>query len=325
MRIVALLLAVALIVISGFWLARNRSGGAAGAGVTTQTSAEGAEQPGGAQEGSSDSQPGDDGDGEAGAAETAGPMPAGYEQVEYVADEPKRVFDEPGDVLEPDKDYVAVIRTNRGDIVVDLYEDRTPETVNNFVFLALNRYYEHVPFHRVIEGFMAQTGDPTGTGTGGPGYQFEDEIVDGLEFDRRGLLAMANAGPGTNGSQFFLTFDATPWLNGAHTIFGEVLEGDAVLDEITRVDPQQPSAVALTTDTLEDLAAKGVELPGDDGQSVESAIEELLGTAPVAGQSFTVAGYRGVLGAAGGQPAYGFFLEPDEIESVIVGVRPAGQ
>src|SRR5690606_18739927 len=222
-------------------------------------------------------------------------------------------------------DYVAAIRTNRGDIVVDLYEDRTPETVNNFVFLALNRYYEHVPFHRVIEGFMAQTGDPTGTGTGGPGYQFEDEIVEGLTFDRRGLLAMANAGPGTNGSQFFLTFDATPWLNGAHTIFGEVLSGDAVLDEITRVDPQQPSAIALTTDTLDDLAAKGVELAGEGDQTVASAIEEALGTAPVAGQSFTVAGYRGVLGAVGGQPAYGFFLEPDEIESVVVGVRPTGE
>src|SRR5690606_32243508 len=148
------------------------------------------------------------------------------------------------------------------------------------------------------------------------------EIVEGLGFDQRGLLAMANAGPGTNGSQFFLTFDATPWLDGAHTIFGELLEGDALLDEITRVDPQQPSAVAMTAETLDELRAKGVDLPGEGDQPVESAIEELLGTAPVAGQSFTVAGYRGVLGAVGGEPAYGFFLEPDEIQSVLVGVRP---
>ena len=318
MRIVALLLAVALIVISGFWLARDRSSGAEGDVVLTQAAAQGS-GPDGQDEASSEGAAD-------GAEETApGPLPAGYEPVDYNVEEPKRLFDAAGDVLEDGMDYVAAIRTNRGDIVVDLYEDRTPETVNNFVFLALNRYYEHVPFHRVIEGFMAQTGDPTGTGTGGPGYQFEDEIVEGLTFDRRGLLAMANAGPGTNGSQFFLTFDATPWLNGAHTIFGEVLSGDAVLDEITRVDPQQPSAIALTTDTLDDLAAKGVELAGEGDQTVASAIEEALGTAPVAGQSFTVAGYRGVLGAVGGQPAYGFFLEPDEIESVVVGVRPTGE
>lgn len=322
MRIIALLLAVALIVISGFWLARDRSNGG-GAGDASEVAVQGAEHPGG--QGAEGDPQSDEGEGAAGQAdEQSGPLPAGYEPLEYLAEEPKRVFDAPGDVLEDDLDYVAVIRTNKGDVVVDLYEDRTPQTVNNFVFLALNRYYEHVPFHRVIEGFMAQTGDPTGTGTGGPGYQFEDEIVEGLGFDRRGLLAMANAGPGTNGSQFFLTFDATPWLNGAHTIFGEILEGDAVLDEITRVDPQQPSAIAMTTETLDELRAKGVDLPGDGDQTVESAIEELLGTAPVAGQSFTVAGYRGVLGAVGGEPAYGFFLEPDEIESVIVGARPEG-
>lgn len=316
MRIVALLLAVALIVISGFWLARDRSAGAGGGGagdVASQAAGEdGAEQAG---------ETGGQGQGEDAVQESSGPLPAGYETVDYLSEEPRRVFDGPSDVLEEGVDYVATIRTNRGDIVVDLYEDRTPVTVNNFVFLALNRYYERVPFHRVIDGFMAQTGDPTGTGTGGPGYQFEDEIVPGLGFDRQGLLAMANAGPGTNGSQFFLTFDATPWLDGAHTIFGEVISGEGLLDEITRVDPQQPSAVALTSDSLEDLAANGVELPGDDDQTVEDAIVEALGTAPVAGQSFTVAGYRAVLGSSGGQPAYGFFLEPDEIESVIIGAK----
>ncbi|HZX00540.1 MAG TPA: peptidylprolyl isomerase [Trueperaceae bacterium] len=319
MRIVALLLAVALIVISGFWLARDRS---SGAGAGTQAAAESSEQPGGGQGEADEPQSGEDAGADEQAAEQSGPLPEGYEPVEYLAEEPRRVFDAAEEVLAEGHDYVAVVRTNKGDIVVDLFEDRTPQTVNSFVFLALNRYYEHVPFHRVIEGFMAQTGDPTGTGTGGPGYQFEDEIVEGLGFERRGLLAMANAGPGTNGSQFFFTFDATPWLNGAHTIFGEILQGEAVLDEITRVDPQQPSAVAMTTETLDELRAKGVDLQGEGDQTVESAIEELLGTAPVAGQSFTVAGYRGVLGAAGGEPAYGFFLEPDEIQSVIVGVRP---
>ena len=117
-------------------------------------------------------------------------------------------------------------------------------TVNNFVFLAREGFYNDTTFHRVLEGFMAQAGDPTGTGSGGPGYQFEDEIVPNLTFDRPGLLAMANAGPGTNGSQFFITFAPTDWLNGMHTIFGEVIEGQDVLNQITLRDPGQPTDVA---------------------------------------------------------------------------------
>jgi cyclophilin family peptidyl-prolyl cis-trans isomerase len=114
--------------------------------------------------------------------------------------------------------------------------------VNNFVFLAREGFYDNTTFHRVLEDFMAQAGDPTGTGAGGPGYRFQDEIVPGLEFDRPGLLAMANAGPGTNGSQFFITFEPVPWLDGRHTIFGEVLEGQEVLDQLTRRDPQAAPA-----------------------------------------------------------------------------------
>src|SRR5690606_10805026 len=207
-------------------------------------------------------------------------------------------------------------------MVVDLYEDMTPVTVNNFVFLALNRYYQGVPFHRVLEDFMAQTGDPTGTGSGGPGYQFEDEIVDDLVFDRAGLLAMANAGPGTNGSQFFITFAPTPWLDGAHTIFGHLLAGEELLPQLARVDPANPSAVVTPDETLAELATQGIELPGPDDQTVEDAIAEQLGTTPVAGQSFTVAGYRGVLGQLGGSPAYGFFQQPDTLLNVLIGQRP---
>jgi cyclophilin family peptidyl-prolyl cis-trans isomerase len=325
-RVVALLLATALIVVSGFWLARDRATDAraelAAAQVAAQqTSQVGDEQALGGQdaEGVSDSEPATaDTDGSIG-------LPDGFEPVEYVSDAPRRVFEAAAEVLEDGLDYVALIRTSKGDILVDLYEDRTPLTVNNFVFLALNRYFEQVPFHRVLEGFMAQTGDPTGTGRGGPGYQFEDEIVSGLDFTGRGILAMANAGPGTNGSQFFITFDATPWLNGAHTIFGHVLEGDDVLDLITRIDPQQPSAIAFPDDPVSRLAEQGVNLPGDQARTVGDAVRDALGTSPVSGQSFTVAGYRGVLGAVGGREAYGFYVQPDVIEEVIVGARPAAQ
>ena len=140
--------------------------------------------------------------------------------------------------LEAGKDYSARITTDAGDIVVDLYEDQTPITVNNFVTLANQGFYDNTSFHRVIEGFMAQAGDPTGTGSGGPGYQFADEIVPELTFDGAGVLAMANAGPNTNGSQFFITYDKTDWLNGLHTIFGKVTEGEDVLKAIKVRDPQ---------------------------------------------------------------------------------------
>lgn len=146
--------------------------------------------------------------------------------------------------LDLQKFYYAILKTQRGDIKVQLFADRAPITVNNFVFLAREGFYNDTTFHRVLDGFMAQAGDPTGTGSGGPGYQFEDEIVPNLTFDRPGLLAMANAGPGTNGSQFFITFAPTDWLNGMHTIFGEVIEGQDVLNQITLRDPGQPTDVA---------------------------------------------------------------------------------
>ncbi len=125
-------------------------------------------------------------------------------------DEPAtRSFDGPEQVLESGVDYRAIFCTQAGPVYVDLFEDYAPQTVNNFVFLAQNGYYNNTTFHRVIEDFMAQGGDPTGTGSGGPGYQFGDETPGFLVFDRPGLLAMANAGPGTNGSQFFLTTAVT--------------------------------------------------------------------------------------------------------------------
>jgi peptidyl-prolyl cis-trans isomerase B (cyclophilin B) len=129
----------------------------------------------------------------------------------------------------------ATLETNHGAIEVELFDEDAPRTVENFLKLARDGFYDGVIFHRVIAGFMIQGGDPTGTGTGGPGYQFEDEI--NPHKVARGALAMANAGPNTNGSQFFIvTADETPWLDGKHTVFGRVTNGMDVVDEIERVD-----------------------------------------------------------------------------------------
>lgn len=139
--------------------------------------------------------------------------------------------------IDPSKFYMATLKTAKGDIVVELLADKAPVTVNNFVFLARQGYYDQTTFHRVLDNFMAQGGDPTGTGGGGPGYQFADEIHPDLAFDEPGLLAMANSGPDSNGSQFFITFVPTPHLNGRHTIFGRVLSGMDVALALTRRDP----------------------------------------------------------------------------------------
>lgn len=141
--------------------------------------------------------------------------------------------------IDPSKDYTAVIETERGEITVDLYEAQAPITVNNFAFLAGQGYYDGVTFQRVIKGFMAQGGDPSGTGGGGPGYTFQDETDNDLTFDSAGLLAMANRGPGTNGSQFFITYSPQAHLTGLHTIFGQVVAGFDALESLTPRDPSQ--------------------------------------------------------------------------------------
>lgn len=133
-------------------------------------------------------------------------------------------------------DLTADIVTNKGTIEVSLTDKQTPKTVANFVNLALRGYYNGVKFHRVINNFMIQGGDPTGTGRGGPGYRFEDEIVGSLRHSSPGILSMANAGPGTNGSQFFITHVATPHLDGKHTVFGKVLKGQDVVNSIVKGD-----------------------------------------------------------------------------------------
>ncbi len=147
----------------------------------------------------------------------------------------------PPQVIGPDKDYVATIRTEHGDIVIELYADQVPVNVNSFVFLAQEGWYDGVTFHRVIPDFVAQAGDPTGSGMGSPGYRCDDEIVPTLTYDEAGVVGMASGGPGTSsiGSQFFITYDALPQLDGNYTIIGRVIEGMDVVESITPRDPSQ--------------------------------------------------------------------------------------
>lgn len=147
------------------------------------------------------------------------------ERNDYFSEAPEMMID-------TSKSYQAHIVTDQGEMLIELFDDQAPITVNSFIFLATQGFYDGVNFHRVIPNFMAQGGDPSGTGAGGPGYNFVDEFDPNLRFDRRGLLAMANAGPGTNGSQFFITHVPTPHLNDAHTIFGELISGDDTLSAI---------------------------------------------------------------------------------------------
>lgn len=158
---------------------------------------------------------------------------------------------EPEMSIDPEKSYSAVIKTDNGDIAVDLAAEKAPRTVNNFVFLAREGFYDGVIFHRVIDDFMAQTGDPSGTGRGGPGYQFKDEFHPELRHDQPGTMSMANAGPNSNGSQFFFTHVPTPWLDDKHAVFGRVSQGIDVLMSIPARDPSDLGAPAVRIRSIE--------------------------------------------------------------------------
>jgi peptidyl-prolyl cis-trans isomerase B (cyclophilin B) len=155
--------------------------------------------------------------------------------------------------LYPEKimqDIRIKLKTDKGVIELTLFASKTPITVANFLNLASKNYYDGLKFHRVIDNFMVQGGDPSGTGAGGPGYKFEDEFLSELKFDKPGLLAMANAGPRTNGSQFFITHVPTTWLNNKHTIFGEVTKGQDIVDAVTQGDKIQGIEILDSTDEL---------------------------------------------------------------------------
>jgi cyclophilin family peptidyl-prolyl cis-trans isomerase len=151
----------------------------------------------------------------------------------------ERQFEEcPPFTVDPKKQYIATLHTEKGDIVLQLFPDRAPFAVNSFVFLARQGWFDDITFHRVLPGFVAQTGDPSGTGQGNPGYMFDNETDPSLQFDEAGLVGMANSGPDTNGSQFFITYGPAMRLNGSYTLFGKVLNGMDVLEALTPRDPQ---------------------------------------------------------------------------------------
>ena len=157
----------------------------------------------------------------------------------------------PSGALDTSKSYTAILKTEKGDITVELFADRAPLTVENFVNLARAGFYDGTTFHRVIKGFMAQGGDPTGTGTGGPGYQFGDEFHPSLRHDGAGVLSMANAGAGTNGSQFFITHGPTPHLDDRHSVFGKVTGGLDVVNGLRERDPQRDRQPGDRIETIE--------------------------------------------------------------------------
>ena len=149
---------------------------------------------------------------------------------------PKKYSAPPAMTIDVNKKYSAAFNTSRGEILCELFANDAPKTVNNFVFLAREKFYDGTVFHRVIPNFMIQGGDPTGTGSGGPGYQFADELKGNPHKHQVGSLSMANAGPNTNGSQFFITHVVTNWLDGKHTVFGKVLSGQDVVNKVQAGD-----------------------------------------------------------------------------------------
>ncbi len=153
--------------------------------------------------------------------------------------------------IDPEKEYYAIINTDKGTMKLKLFSDKVPNTVNNFVFLCRQGFYDDTVFHRVITDFMAQAGDPTGTGRGGPGYKFADEFHPKLRHNKPGILSMANAGPNTNGSQFFITHVPTPWLDDKHSVFGEITEGEDVLFAIPERDPMRPENHGIKIKSIE--------------------------------------------------------------------------
>src|SRR3569623_3319883 len=159
--------------------------------------------------------------------------------------------------IDPNKTYTATFDTSKGSIVVELFPKDAPNTVNNFVFLVKDGFYNGLKFHRVIPDFMIQGGCPQGTGTGGPGYKFKDEANNGVRHER-GVLSMANAGPNTNGSQFFITHVATPWLDGKHTVFGKVVDGMDVVDKVAQGDKIKSVKIEGDADAV--LAAKAARV-----------------------------------------------------------------
>jgi peptidyl-prolyl cis-trans isomerase B (cyclophilin B) len=213
--ILSALIVVAIFVVLGFMLASNRPGGNPTAAAPTADAFSAAPTT---------------------AVAESVPTPAGAPSEPAPASQPKTYSAAPPMSIDPAKTYRATIETAKGNIVLELFPNYAPKTVNNFVTLARDGFYDGLTFHRVIENFMIQGGDPQGTGGGGPGYQFEDEFEGNPLKHEIGVISMANAGPNTNGSQFFITRQPQPHLDGLHTVFGKVLDGQPVVEAIQQGD-----------------------------------------------------------------------------------------
>jgi cyclophilin family peptidyl-prolyl cis-trans isomerase len=252
-------------------------------------------------------------------APTVQPM-TGFSTVPYVSAERVLNFQGATQVLKPNTDYAAIIETNKGTMTVDLLEQQAPQTVNNFVFLALNQYYDGVSIFRVIDNFIAQSGDPTGTGVGGPGYQFPDEIAPGFSHSTTGVLSMANAGPNSNGSQFFFTLAPAQNLDGKYSIFGAVTDGINVLESLQTTDPAAPLAVARLDTTLGLLETQGIVLEGNDRETLQGYLTRSLGSLPEPALRFPLGNYDAIIGSDGTSEtlSVAFWEKSDVIQHVYI-------
>ena len=219
-----------------------------------------------------------------------------YYLVPFLTNEPVRQFEKALDVLEPNQDYYATIETSKGTLLVDLFEDKTPKTVNNFVFLAQNHFYDKLDFFNVIDNFVAQVGSPSNTITGGPGYIFDDEIYTGYSHNIKGIVSMVNSGPNSNGSQFFITLGPTPRLDRQNAIFGKVVAGIEVLDILQRTELAEPLAIATPDSSLGLLEIQGISLAGDEDESLADYLESKYGSLPEDGVRTDIDDYSFVLG-----------------------------
>ncbi len=243
-----------------------------------------------------------------------------YYIVPFITDKPLRKFDKALDMLEPNQDYYAFIETSKGTMLVDIFEDKTPKTVNNFVFLSLNHFYENLDFFNVIDGFIAQTGDPSGTGSGGAGYLFDDEIYTAYSHGAAGVVSMANSGPNTNSSQFLFTLGPAPRLDRNNSIFGAVVAGVEVLPLLEKTDLSDPIAIASLDNSLGLLAIQGINLDANEDLSLKEYIESKLGNLPEENARANIDNYSFIISAnpQTDKLAVSFYNKPDIIKSIII-------
>jgi len=219
-----------------------------------------------------------------------------YYLLPFLTNEPVRQFESALDVLEPNQDYYATVETSKGTLLLDLFEDKTPKTVNNFVFLAQNHFYDGLAFFNVIDNFVAQVGSPSDSIVGGPGYVFDDEIYTGFSHSEKGIVSMVNSGPNSNGSQFFITLGPTPRLDRQNAIFAKVVAGIEVLDILQRTELAEPLAVATLDSSLGLLQIQGISLAGNEDMSFEDYIISKNGRLPKDGVRTDIDDYSFVLG-----------------------------